>query len=176
VSIAGRSLLGSTLVRQHLLVMIVMIGAQAACGGSYAQNTRSAEGADRGETNGRSFEFVSNKPEGDDWNIRIRDTSMSVGYGNEDTSEDLGTINLDKKEVAKVWKLIDALEIEERKKGKKDEDEGYVMLRMREPGGDDGHDMKTIYVSRATADEEVLALAEYLRSIIGKYRKEKPNF
>jgi len=161
-------------VRQLFLVMIV--GALAACGGSYAQNSRTAEGADRGETNGRSFEFVSNKPEGDDWNIRIRDTSMSVGYGNEDTSEDLGTISLDKKETIKVWKLIDALEIGDRKKGKKDEDEGYVMLRMREPGGDEGHDMVTVFVSRATADEEVLALAEYLRSIIGKYRKEKPNF
>ncbi|MBA2544319.1 MAG: hypothetical protein H0V17_32040 [Deltaproteobacteria bacterium] len=161
-------------MRQLFLVMIV--GAIAACGGSYAQNTRAAEGADRGETNGRSFEFVSNKPEGDDWSIRIRDTSMSVGYGNEDTSEDLGTISLDKKETAKVWKLIDALEMSERKKGKKDEDEGYVMLRMREPGGDEGHDMITVFVSRATADEEVLNLAEYLRSIIGKYRKEKPNF
>jgi hypothetical protein len=162
-------------VRQLLLVMIVGFLA-CACGGSYAQNTREAEGADRGETNGRSFEFVSNKPEGDDWSIRIRDTSMSVGYGNEDTSEDLGTINLDKKEVVKVWKLIDALEIDQRKKGKKDEDEGYVMLRMREPGGDDGHDTKTVFVSRAADDEEVIELAEYLRTIVGKYRKEKPNF
>jgi hypothetical protein len=66
--------------------------------------------------------------------------------------------------------------MEGRKKGKKDEDEGYVMLRMREPGGDEGHEMTTIFVSRATADEEVLALAEYLQTIIGKYRKEKPNF
>lgn len=165
--------LGSTLVRQLLLIMIVTL---AACGGSYAQNTRAAEGADRGETNGRSFEFVSNKPEGDDWNIRIRDSSMSVGYGNEDTSEDLGTIQLSKKETDKVWSLIDALAIEGRKKGKRDEDEGYVMLRMREPGGDEGHEMTTIFVSRATADDDVLALAEYLRTIIGKYRKEKPNF
>ena len=160
-------------MRQLLLMMIVTL---AACGGSYAQNTRATEGADRGETNGRSFEFVSNKPEGDDWNIRIRDSSMSVGYGNEDKSEDLGTIKLSKKETDKVWKLIEALAIEGRKKGKKDEDEGYVMLRLREPGGDDGHEMTTIFVSRATADDEVIALAEYLQLIVGKYRKEKPNF
>jgi len=160
-------------VRQLLLIMIL---AGSACGGSYAQNSREAEGADRGETNGRSFEFVSNKPEGDDWNIRIRDTSMSVGYGNEDKSEDLGTIQLSKKETTKVWKLIDALAIEGRKKGKKDEDEGYVMLRMREPGGEEGHETTTVFVSRATADEEVLALAEYLQTIVAKYRKEKPNF
>lgn len=153
-----------------------MIVAAVACGGSYEQSTRTAEGVDRGETNGRSFEFISNKPEGDDWNIRIRDSSMSVGYGNDDTSEDLGTINLSKKETDKVWKLIDAIDVGSRKKGKKDEDEGYVMLRMREPGGDEGHDTITVFVSRATADDEVLALAEYLRTIVGKYRKEKPNF
>lgn len=160
-------------MRQLLLMLIVMLGA---CGGSYAQNTRAAEGVDRGETNGRSFEFVSNKPEGDDWNIRIRDTSMSVGYGNEDKSEDLGTIQLSKKETDKVWKLIDALGIEGRKKGKKDEDEGYVMLRLREPGGEEGHETTTIFVSRATADDDVIALAEYLQNIVAKYRKEKPNF
>src|SRR5262245_52084224 len=76
VSIEVASLLGSTVVRQLVLVLIIAL---VACGGTYAQNTREAEGADRGETNGRSFEFVSNKPEGDDWSIRIRDTSMSVG-------------------------------------------------------------------------------------------------
>lgn len=161
-------------MRQLLLAIIVaLIG----CGGSYAKpGSEELESRDRGETNGRSFEFVSNKPEGDDWNIRIRDTSMSVGYGNEDKSEDLGTIELSKKEHDKVWKLIDALGIEGRKKGKKDEDEGYVMLRMREPGGEGGHEMITVFVSRATADEYVLALAEYLQNIIAKYRKEKPNF
>ena len=150
----------------------------AACktGGEYVQSDRLGSEDNAGEANGRMFDFVSNKPEGDDWNIRIRDSSMSVGYGNEDTSEDLGTINLSKKETDKVWKLIDAIGIESRKKGKKDEDEGYVMLRMREPGGDEGHEMTTVFVSRATADEDVLALAEYLRTIVGKYRKEKPNF
>ena len=163
-------------MRQLLPLMIVTIALLGGCGGSYAQNSRAGGEVDRGETNGRSFEFVSNKPEGDDWNIRIRDSSMSVGYGNEDTSEDLGTINLNKKETAKVWKLIDALAIEDRKKGKKDEDEGYVMLRMREPGGDEGHETTTVFVSRTTGDEDVLALAEYLRDIVGKYRKEKPNF
>ena len=163
-------------MRQVLLACVLVIGA---ChpGGEYAGSARNGgEGNDRGEVNGRSFEFVSNKPEGDDWTIRIRDTSMSVGYGNESKAEDLGTIKLDPKETEKVWKLIDALNIEDRKEGKKDEDEGYVMLKMRTPGGDELHDQKTVYVSRATDDEEVIALAEYLQSLIGKYRKEKPNF
>ncbi len=146
-------------------------------GGEYAENTRTAGDVDRGEVNGRSFEFVSNKPEGDDWSIRIRDSSMSVGYGSEEKSENLGTIQLTKKETDKVWKLIDALDIENRKTGKKDEDEGYVMLRLRLPGGEeDGHDLVTVYVSRATDDDDVIALADYLRGLVGKYRKEKPNF
>ena len=162
-------------MRQVLVACVVMI---SSChpGGEYAQNTREAADVDRGEVNGRSFEFVSNKPEGDDWTIRIRDTSMSVGYGNEAKSEDLGTIHLDAKETKKVWKLIDALELDKRKKGKKDEDEGYVMLRMREPGGEDGHDTTTVFVSRAGDDEDVISLADYLRTLVGKYRKEKPNF
>jgi hypothetical protein len=167
-------------VRQVLLafVLSILTGPVTGChpGGEYATNTEQAKGNDRGETNGRTFEFVSNKPEGDDWTIRVRDESMSVDYGNEEKAESLGTIKLDAKETAKVWKLIDALDIDNRKKGKKDEDEGYVMLRMREPGGDEGHEMKTVYVSRATDDEEVIALADYLRVLVGKYRKEKPNF
>ena len=122
------------------------------------------------------FDFVSYKPEGDDWQIRIRGSSMWASYSNEDTSDDLGTKNLNNKETDKVWKLIDAIEIPERKKGKKDEDEGYVSLRLREPGGEEGHDIFEIYVTRATEDEEVLALAEYLQVLIEKYTKEKPNF
>jgi hypothetical protein len=162
-------------VRQVFLAIVLSV---CACkvGGEYAQNTRTTADVDRGETNGRSFEFVSNKPEGDDWQIRIRDSSMSVGYGNEAKSENLKPVNLDQRETKKVWKLIDAMEIEKRKKGKKDEDEGYVMLRLREPGGEAGHDATVVFISRASEDDELLALAEYLRTLVGKYHKEKPNF
>ena len=69
--------------------------------------------------------------------------SLWASYGDEDEVEELGTENLDQKETTKVWDLIDALEIPDRKKGKKDEDEGYVQLRLREPGGDEGHDIFT---------------------------------
>jgi hypothetical protein len=174
VSIAGASLLGSAVVWQVIVCLVLLTSCKV--GGEYAENTRNAGDVDRGEVNGRSFEFVSNKPEGDDWNIRIRDSSMSVGYGSEEKSESLGTIQLTSKETTKVWKLIDELDIENRKQGKKDEDEGYVMLRLRLPGGDEGHDLVTVYVSRATDDDDVIALADYLRSLVGKYRKEKPNF
>jgi hypothetical protein len=71
-------------------------------GGEYAQGDRQAGAVDRGEVNGRMFDFVSNKPEGDDWQIRIRGSSMWASYGNEENVDELGTKNLDARETAKV--------------------------------------------------------------------------
>jgi hypothetical protein len=155
------------------LALILLI---AAChpGGEYVKASRQG-GADRGETNGRMFDFVSNKPEGDDWQIRIRGSSMWVSYANEAKTEQLGTQNLDPKETDKVWDMVDKIDIPSRNKGKKDDDNGYVELRLREPG-EDQHDIYTVYVSRETEDEEVLGLAEYLRKLVQKHFKEKPNF
>ena len=152
--------------------------ALAAChpGGEYVSSGRMADDVDTGETNGRMFDFVSNKPEGDDWQIRIRGTSMWVSYGNEDTTDELGAKNLSTKEARKVWKLIDRLDLPSRKKGKRDQDDGYVQLRLREPGGEDGYDIFQSYVSRDTEDDDVISLAEYLRELVAKYHKEKPNF
>ena len=50
--------------------------------------------------------------------------------------------------------------------------------RLREPGGEDQHDLFKIFVSRADAgdDEEVLALAEQLQKLVEKYFKKKPEF
>ena len=159
------------------LVFLLALGiASCKTGGEYVQSDRQGNDVDPGETNGRMFDFVSNKPEGDDWQIRIRGSSMWASFSHEDSTDDLGTKNLSRKEATKVWKLIDALDIPERKKGKKDEDEGYVQLRLREPGGEEGHDIFTVFVSRATEDEDVIELAEYLRDLIKKYHKEKPNF
>jgi hypothetical protein len=159
-----------------LLVALALGIAACKTGGEYVQTDREAAGVDPGETNGRMFDFVSNKPDGDDWQIRIRGSSMWASYSHEDSTDDLGTKNLNAKESKKVWKLIDAIDIPERKKGKKDEDEGYVQLRLREPGGEEGHDIFTVFVSRATEDDDILALAEYLGDLIRKYHKEKPNF
>jgi hypothetical protein len=156
------------------IAIALLVGCKT--GGEYAQGSREAGDVDRGETNGRMFDFVSYKPEGDDWQIRIRGSSIWASYSHEDSSDDLGTKNLSDKETNKVWKLIDAIEIAERKKGKKDEDEGYVSLRLREPGGEEGHDIFEVYISRETEDDEVLALAEYLQVLIEKHHKEKPNF
>lgn len=163
-------------VRLSLLLALGLAVTGCKTGGDYVQSDRQAGDVDTGETNGRMFDFVSNKPEGDDWQIRIRGSSLWASFSHEDTSDDLGNTNLNAKETAKVWKLIDALELPDRKKGKKDEDEGYVQLRLREPGGEEGHDVFMTYVSRATEDESVIELAEYLRDLIRKYHKEKPNF
>lgn len=168
------------------VIVIAVLGSLAlsACktGGEYVKgNNRGGRDEDetyerRGETNGRMFDFVSNKAEGDDWQIRIRGPSIWASYSNEDSSDELPTKNLTNKEANKVWDLIDALDIPGRKKGKVDEDEGFVQLRLREPGGEEGHDIYVVYVSRATEDEDVIALAEYLQTLIEKYHKERPNF
>lgn len=145
-------------------------------GGSYVQGDRQGGNVDRGDTNGRRFDFVSNKPELDDWQIRVTGSSMWVSYGRDDTTEKLGSINLTEKEARKLWRLIDALDIPGRKRGKKDEDEGYVSLQLKEPGGDDGGELHHVYVSRATTDEDLLALATYLQDLTEKYKKERPHF
>ncbi len=154
----------------------------AAChpGGDYAGggNTIVSGDVDKGETNGRMFDFVSDKPEGDDWQIRVRGTSLWASYSNEAKSDDLGTKRLSDAESAKLWDLVDALDIPSRKGGKKDEDNGTVTLRLREPGDDDEdkHTIFTVYVSRDTEDSDVLAIGTYLRKLVGKHFKETPNF
>jgi hypothetical protein len=165
------------------LALLVVAMVLAAChpGGEYMPQDRSAANIDRGETNGRTFDFVSQKPEGDtwaEWNIRIRGTTMFASYARDDATDKLGgAVSITDKESRKVWRLVDALGIEKRDKGKKDPDDGYVTLVLHEPGENDTqHDLYTVYVSRSTADDDVLALAEYLRSLITKYKKETPNF
>src|SRR5947199_4039560 len=115
-----------------LLLAFACLFAACSAGGNYVQGDRRAGDVDRGETNGRRFDFVSNKPELDDWQIRVTGSSMWVSYGRDDTTDKLGSINLTDKETRKLWKLIDALDIPNRKPGKKDEDERYVSLQPKE--------------------------------------------
>ena len=156
------------------LILVLFL---AACGGGqYAKSERQAGDVDRGETNGRSFELISNLPDGEDWQVRVRDSSMWAGYSEGEDTTDYKPVNLDKKETAKLWELIDALNMPDRKKGKTDEDEGYVTLRLREPGGEEGHDSWTTNVSRATDDEDVKNVAAYLMKLILKYHKKEADF
>jgi len=158
---------------------IALVIASCSSGGEYVKGGRTSGGdVDRGETNGRMFDFVSNMPDGDDWQIRIRDNSLWAAYGDGEKVKDLGTAAISSKDAAKIWELVDAVEIPERKKGQPDEDEGFVELRLREPGGEDQHDLFKIFVSRADAedDEEVVALAGQLQKLVEKYFKKKPEF
>ena len=81
---------------------LALVIALAACktGGEYVQSDRAGFEADTGETNGRMFDFVSNKPEGDDWQIRIRGSSLWASFSHEDSTDDLGTKN---RYVLDVW-------------------------------------------------------------------------
>jgi hypothetical protein len=158
---------------------VALVLAACAPGGEYVKGERggTAGGVDRGETNGRMFDFISNLPEGEDWQIRLRDNSLWAAYSDGDDVADLGTKALSDKDASKLWDLVDAIDIAGRKKGRPDEDEGWVELRLREPG-DDHHDIFKIFVSRADAedDDEVLALAAHLQKLIEKYFKKKPEF
>ncbi len=163
--------------------LLVCLATGAGCpsaGGVYQTQEREPGAADRGETQGRMFDLVSNQPEGGDWQIRIRGASLWASFADGPDVQDLGTTTLDEKDTRRVWDLIDRLELEDRTRGKKDEDEGYFHLRLREPDGDAGHDIIHVYVSRATEDEDVLALTAMLSRMISKahpaYRKEPPAF
>jgi len=167
-------------VRCLRLVFTCLLAAYLAgcpkAGGDYVQGDRHGGDVDRGETNGRRLDFVSNKPEQDEWQIRITGSSMWVSYAKDASADKLGSINLTEKETRKVWRLVDNLDIPNRKKGKRDEDEGYVSLQLKEPGGDNGGERYHVYISRASKDEDLIALAQYLQDLTEKYKKERPNF
>ena len=145
--------------------------------GTYVDEREERRPAERGETNGRSFDFVSTKPDGDEWTIRFRGNSMWVAYSIDDKNDDLGSFDLSDKEVRKVWALVDDLDLPGRRTGSIDDADGTVLFRLREPTGtEDGHETYTIYVSRETEDEAVLEIADYLRRVIKRHTKEEPNF
>ena len=161
-------------VRWSLVLLALCLAGCPKAGGKYVQGDRRGGDVDRGETNGRRFDFVSNKPEQDEWQIRVTGSSMWVSYAQDESSDKLGSFNLTDKETRKLWKLIDALDIPGRKTGKKDEDEGYVSIRLKVPG-EDG-ERHHIYISRASEDRDLLALARYLQDLTEKYKRERPNF
>jgi len=162
-------------VRCLAVAFVCLLAGCSAVGGNYVQSERQAGDLDRGDTNGRRFDFVSNKPEQDDWQIRVTGSSVWVSYARERSSDKLGTFNLTDRESRKLWRLIEALDIPDRKTGKKDEDEGYVSLQLKEPG-DDGGAIYHVYISRASNDEDLIRLATYLQDLVEKYKKERPNF
>jgi len=163
-----------------LAVPLALLATAPGCpkaGGAYLEGDRPEGYADRGETQGRMFDFVSNKPDGDDWQIRLRGSSLWASYASEEDAEELGSRNLAAAEAEQLWDLIDRLELPDRKQGKPDEDAGYVQLRLREPGGgDDDYVFFTAIISRDTEDDDVLELADYLIELIEKHHGQRPSF
>ena len=130
----------------------------------------------RGEVNGRSFEFVSTKPDGTEWTFRVRGNSLWVGFVEKDKTGELGSIQLSPKERSKLWELIDMVDVGGRKRGKPDPENGTVVMRMREPDEGGRHDSRSVQVSRHTEDEDVIALANALIDLVEKHKKVSPAF
>jgi hypothetical protein len=155
------------------IVLVVAIGiAILACGGSDYH----APDDPRGEVNGRSFEFVSTKPDGTEWTFRVRGNSLWVGFVEKNQPGELGSIQLSQKEQRRLWELIDMVDVGGRKRGKPDPENGTVILRLREPGDDGPHESRSVQVSRRTEDEDVLALANALIDLVEKHKKVSPAF
>jgi hypothetical protein len=137
-------------------------------------------GADdpRGDVNGRMFDFVSTKPDGSEWTIRVRGDSMWVGFSTAKKSKDYDPVTLTPKEEKKLWRLIDQADIPDRDEGVPDEEVGSVFLRLREPEGEDrlDHELIGAYVDRDTDDEDVIDLAAYLIDLIEKHHDVAPAF
>ncbi|MBC7974072.1 MAG: hypothetical protein H7138_03740 [Myxococcales bacterium] len=165
-----------SLVVSIALAAVVSVACAACASGSYVPADRPT-GDDAGETNGRRFDFVSNKPAEDEWQIRVTGSSMWVSYARDAKSDKLGSIRLTEAETNKLWDLIDAVNIPGRKQGTKDEDVGYVSLQLKEPAvGGEPSARYMRYMSRATENKQLIALATYLQDLTEKYKKERPSF
>lgn len=161
-------------VRLVIAAICAVVLAACGAGGSYARRDL-VDDDGRGETNGKSFDFISTKPDGDEWTIRIRGRSMWVAYSTAEQADDLGTFNLTERELEDVWDLVDELDLAGRKRGMQDRNEGTVTLRLRDPGIGE-HDIYLVYVSRATDDADVLDLGDLLGDLVKKHRGERPTF
>ena len=149
----------------------------AACGGTYARGGGMPSFRDqRGETNGRSFDFVSTKPDGAEWTIRVRGTAMWVAYAKGKKADELGSFNLSDAEYERLWSLVDTVDLPRRREGKIDPKHGTVSMHLRSVDDDGAHDLHTVFVSRETSDDDVIDLADYIASLIERHKKERPAF
>ena len=161
----------------RLVALVAFVLALAACGGTYEGTGSMIPTSDPGETNGRMFDFVTDKPDGDDWQSRGRVTSMWVAHSEDTKTDDLGGAkNLTEDESVKLWNLIDALDLPSRKAGKRDHAHGTVTLRLREPTDSGPHDVYTVYVARDTDDDDVQALDTYLTELVSTHFSAKATF
>jgi hypothetical protein len=163
----------TTVASVLVLVLAVSLTLAGCGGGQYSSATQRSGGAERGEANGRMLDYVSMTADGDQWEVRIRGTSMWVAYSLEDKSESFKPVNLATAESEKLWKLVDVIDLPSRRRGRIDEVNGTVLLRLREPG-DEEHDIYSVYFSREAENQKVVNLAKYLVTLAKKYYNEKP--
>ncbi len=162
------------LIERALAGLLLLAGCP---GGEYHRGGGMADFASaRGETNGRSLDFVSTKPSGAEWTIRIRGRAMWVAYAKGEKADELGSFNMSDAEVLELWQRIDAVDIPNRRRGKPDDDNGTVSLHLRDVTDDGDHDLETIFVSRETSDDDVIDLADFIADVVEKHRKERPAF
>jgi hypothetical protein len=154
--------------------VVCVIAAGLLLAGACGPTGKPVSGDRRGDTNGRMFDFISSKPDGSEWTIRVRGNSLWVAWSTAKEAKDLGPVTLADKEAAKLWKLIERLDMFERDEGEQDDEAGTVMMRLREPVEDDDHELITAYDSRETEDEDVIALANYLIDLIERHHKIEP--
>lgn len=141
-------------------------------GGQYSSSTQRFGGSERGESNGRMFDYVAMSPDGDQWEVRLRGNAMWVAYSLEDKLESFRPVTLTTVEADKVWALVEKIDLSSRRRGTLDEKNGSVLLRLREPGEEE-HDIYSVYFSREAENKKVLALADYLSKLVKKYYNEK---
>lgn len=153
----------------RLLLVAVAVTALG-CGANLAPRPLDA----RGDTNGRMFDFVSAKPDGSEWTVRVRGDSMWVAYADGSEAKELDAVTLSSKEARRLWTLIEDAAIYDREEGEPDEEVGSVLLRLREPTEDGEHDLVSAWVPRDTDDETVIDLASYLIDLIEKHHQIAP--
>lgn len=119
------------------------------------------------------LDYVAMLPDGDQWEVRVRGKSMWLAYSLEDKTESFKPVTISDAESEKLWKLVEVLDLPSRRRGRIDERNGTVLLRLREPG-DEEHDIYSVYFSREAENEKVMNLAKFLTSLSKKYHNEKP--
>src|SRR5688572_12476004 len=159
-----------------MLRLLAALALVAGCG----KNLGPSPADRRGDTNGRMFDFVSQKPDGSEWTIRVRGDSMWIGYADAKDAKELGPETLSGKETTKLWGLVDEVSVDEDEEippgGEISEEIGTVLLRIREPLEDEDHEIISIYLPRDTDNESVIDLANYLIDLAKRHHDVEPAF
>jgi len=154
----------------RLLVVLALV---AGCG----KNLGPGPDDRRGDTNGRMFDFVSQKPDGSEWTVRVRGDSMWLAYATAEDSKDLGPVTLSAKQARKLWALVDEVAVDEDEEVDPEADDiGTVLLRIREPTEDGEHDIIKLYLPRDTENDSVIDLASYLIDLVKAHHDLEPAF